>query len=111
MLLREFEDQNPLRVKLTGILSQLRSRAKDTGANEPYSLDALINKLHDADIHLDAEELRDISEEPPLNNLLTIKGSKVLWKGLDSDTEEIDQKKKDDTLDKMAKRASKKPEL
>ena len=108
MLLREFEDQNPLRVKLTGILSQLRSRAKDTGANEPYSLDALIHKLRDADIHLDAQELRDISEEPPLDNLLTIKGNKVLWKGLDSNAQEVDQEKQDKTLDSMAKRAAKK---
>lgn len=108
MRLDEFEDQNPLRVRLTGVVSQLRSRAKDTGASEPYSLDALRNKLHDANINLDDEELREISKNPPLSNLLTIKGDKVLFKGIGYDTEKPEPEKTEKTLDTMSKRAAKK---
>ena len=112
MRLFEFEDDDSLKVKLSGIVRQLQSRAVDTGAKEPYSLTALRNKLHDADINLDDEELRDMLDEPPLKNIIqNIKGDQVYFKGIGPDTEEVDQEKKDSTLDKMAKRASKKPEL
>jgi outer membrane protein OmpA-like peptidoglycan-associated protein len=112
MRLFEFEDDDSLKIKLSGLVRQLRSRAVDTGAKEPYSLTALRNKLQDADINLDDDELRDMLDEPPLKNIIqNIKGDQVYFKGIGPDTEEVDQEKKDSTLDKMAKRASKKPEL
>jgi outer membrane protein OmpA-like peptidoglycan-associated protein len=112
MLLYEFEDDDALRVKLAGIVSQLRSRALDTGAKEPYSLTALRNKLQNAQINLDNEELRDMLDSPPLSNLISnIKGDQVIFKGVGPDKEELDTDQSEKTLDTMAKRAAKKPEL
>jgi hypothetical protein len=112
MRLFEFEDDDSLRVRLAGLVSQLRGRALDTGAKEPYSLAALRNKLHDAEINLDDEELRDMLEDPPLSNLIAnIKGDQVIFKGIGPDTAELDDEQSERTLDTMAKRAAKKPEL
>ena len=113
MRLFEFEDDDSLRVKLTGIVSQLRSRAKDTNFEKPYSLTALKNKLSDADINLDDEEFRDMLEDPPLKNLISnIKGDQVFFKGLgnepvsDQGPDEMEK-----TLDKMSKKATKQDRL
>jgi hypothetical protein len=68
--------------------------------------------LHDAEINLDDEELRDMLDEPPLSNLIAnIKGDQVIFKGIGPDTAELDDKQSERTLDTMAKRAAKKPEL
>jgi hypothetical protein len=51
-------------------------------------------------------------DEPPLSNLISnIKGDQVIFKGIGPDTEELDDEQSEKTLDSMAKRAAKKPEL
>jgi hypothetical protein len=51
-------------------------------------------------------------DEPPLSNLIAnIKGDQVIFKGIGPDTAELDDKQSERTLDTMAKRAAKKPEL
>lgn len=113
MRLFEFEDDDSLRVQLAGIVSQLRSRAKDTNFDKPYSLTALKNKLGDANINLDDEELRDMLEEPPLKNLISnIKGDKVFFKGMGNDpAQDQGPDEMEKTLDKMSKKATKQDRL
>ena len=116
MKLRElFEDVAPadsadeLRVKLVGVLSQLRGRIQDTGANSKITLKAVLSKLRESGITLTAEQLRDMISQPPLKNIIAnITGDEVVFKGqTQSDTAAIDAEQSDATLEKMAKRAAK----
>lgn len=104
-------DDNSMRIKLTGIISQIHAKSKDQGFKKPYSLTALLNILSDAGIPLDEEQFREMVKEDPLKNLISnIKGNKVIFKGdADSDDSEMEEPDADtNVLDKMAKRASKK---
>jgi hypothetical protein len=107
--LYEFAGDDSMRVKLTGIISQIHAKSRDQGFKKPFSLTALLNILGDEGIPLDEEQFREMVKEAPLKNLISnIKGNKVVFKG-DSDTSdsELEEPGADTkVLDKMAKRAA-----
>jgi len=110
MLLFEFDTQDPLRVKLTAVASQLKSRRADTGAKKPMSTDALLTLLRDNEIAVSKEDLYDMIKKAPLKNIIqNISGRDVIFKGgtedKDVDTDQDDDNKKQ--VEKMAAKATK----
>jgi hypothetical protein len=103
-------DDNSLRVKLTGIVSQLIGRLGDTNTKNPYSLKALLTTLNSNGISVSPEQFRNMIEEEPLKNLIAnVQGDNVVFKGQSSSDSEVEAP--DDstsTLKKMANRAEKK---
>lgn len=105
----EFDKSN-LNMRLTGIIGQVHSRIKDQGYTQKYSLDSLLNILNSKDINIDREDFIDMIKNEPLKNMISdIKGDNVIFKGERSDNTDVESPDKSaDTLEKMAKRASKK---
>ena len=112
MRLFEFagDDDNSLRIKLTGIISQLIGRLNDTDTTKPYSLKSLLSTLDHSGISLSPEQFRNMLEEEPLKNLISnIQGDNVIFKGQSSSDSEVEAPDETtDTLKRMAGRAEKK---
>jgi hypothetical protein len=98
-----------LAIAITAIVSQLHSRLRDTGTKHPYSLKALLAKLSDSDIHITAEQFRDMIKSEPLSNLVTnVKGGNVIFRGEpDDQIDAIEPEASTKTLKSMAKKAQK----
>jgi hypothetical protein len=109
MRLFEFADNDPLRVKLIAVASQLKSRISDTNTKEPMSTDALIELLAQNDIEVDKSDLYGMVKKEPLSNIIqNINGQEVLFKGQTSnDTGDLDPGENEKTREKMAKSAMK----
>lgn len=110
MLLVEFMEDDPLRIRLTAVVSQLRARRKDTDTKQPMKVRSLINLLKDNDINVTKHDLFDMIKVAPLKNIIdNIQGENVIFKGEhgEENTADVDSDKTEKTLDKMAKRASK----
>ena len=117
MRLNEFaisEEDDSLRVNLTGIVSQLLGRIQDTGTKKSFSLTAFLNLLSKHGIPIDEDQLRDMVSQEPLKNLISnIKGDQVIFKGGSEDDDgsmdsSMEPEDTTGTLKKMANRASKK---
>ena len=111
MRLYEFIDDDSMRVKLTGIISQIHAKSQDQGFKKPFSLTALLNILNASGIPLDEQQFREMVKEDPLKNLISnIKGNSVIFKGEgDTADDEMEEPGADtNVLDKMAKRAANK---
>lgn len=110
MLLNEFVDDDPLRVSLVAITSQIKSRIADTKAKSSMSTDAFLALLKRNGVILDHSDIYDLVQQPPLSNIIdNISGQKVIFKGQSEDTGET-QKTADShesTVEKMAQRAAK----
>ena len=82
MKLFEFANDDPLRVKLVAVVSQLKSRAQDTNSKEPMSTDALLNILKQNEIEIDPGDIYDLIKKDPLVNVIKdIEDDKVIFKG------------------------------
>lgn len=105
MLIREVTDIN--NEKLVALGQFLIGRADDTGAKKSISIDAFVNMAQSMGINLSATNIRDVSEKPPLNNIIVnITDDEVIFTGANTasaDTMTVDQAEK--TVEKMAKRA------
>jgi hypothetical protein len=105
----EIDDNDPLRVKLTAIVSQLRSEIKKSGFKKPYSLKAMISRLRDQGIAFSEQQFRDMAEQEPLSNLISnIDGDAITFKGTSTDdnNDAIAPGPESKTLEKMADRAA-----
>jgi hypothetical protein len=109
MRLFEFADNDPLRVKLVAVVSQLKSRISDTNTKEPMTTDALIELLAQNDIEVDKADLYDMVKKEPLSNIIqNINGHEVIFKGQTSNDEgDLDPGENEKTREKMAKAAIK----
>lgn len=109
MRIFEIDDNDPLRVKLTAIVSQLRSEIKKSGFKKPYSLKAMISRLRDQGIAFSEQQFRDMAEQEPLSNLISnVDGDTVTFRGTstDDDNDAIAPGPESKTLEKMAGRAA-----
>jgi len=80
MRLFEFADDDPLRVKLTAVSSQLESRFKKV--DQPLPLQQFLDILRKNDIAVDESDLFDIIKKEPLVNIIdSIEGGNVIFKG------------------------------
>lgn len=108
--LYEFETDDHDLVKLTGIVSQIHNRIKDTGYDKKFSLEALLNILRDRELDITPEQFIEMSQNSPLKNIIAnVSGNSIVFKGesdVSTDVEKPDETTS--TLEKMAKRAAKK---
>lgn len=110
--MRLFEVTDVNTTKLAAIGQFLLGRADDTGAKKTISVDTFLGLARDMGIALSASQLRDMAQEPPLNNIIAdIQGNEIIFQGSEEyvpgsdDTMTTDQARA--TVDKMAKRALK----
>lgn len=114
MRITEFEQPQVDQGKLVALAQFLTDRAQDTTAKRVISVPAFLKLAQNMQIPLTGNQLRDLSQRPPLSNLIAnIEGDdatgRVIFKGGDevSDSEmTVDQARV--TVDSMAKRAAKK---
>ena len=93
MRLFEFADDDPLRVKLTGVATQLKSENK-----QPMPLEHFMEILRANQISLDEGDLYDLIKKDPLVNIIdSIEDKKVIFKGQEG------SKELDDSPDENAK--------
>ena len=105
----DFESDDPLRVATTAVLSQIKSDISDTGYKGKFTVKALLSKLADNGVKLTHADLLELVKEEPWSNLIAdIKGDKVVFKGEPDEHSANEQPDETaDTMDRMAKRASK----
>jgi hypothetical protein len=97
MRLYEFED--PLRVKLVALASQLEADAKDDNFQTVVTTDDLIGYFRDNGLVLDKSDIYNMVKNPPLNNIIdNIKDDQVIFKG-----QQVDQEDSPDEQEKIVK--------
>lgn len=108
MKLFEFVDDNPVRINLISVLSQLKERIKSSDQSE-FRTDDLIELLRDNEVYIDREGLTDLVTREPLNNIIkNINGDVVQFVGVESDSvDSPDKSESERTVKNMAKRAIK----
>jgi hypothetical protein len=107
MKLFEFVDDDPLRVKLTAVCSQLKDQVIKSG--KTLSTDEFIAKLQQHGISLDPSDLFDLIKKEPLKNIIAdISGHTVIFKGQSGEMDVgSDEDKNRETISNMAKKALK----
>jgi hypothetical protein len=81
MRLFEFADDDPLRVKLTGVAMQLKTQAEESG--QPMPLDEFLGILNDNGISVDPSDVFDLIKKEPLVNIVdSIENKQVVFKGM-----------------------------
>lgn len=109
----DFENDDPLRVATTAVLSQIKSDIDDSAYKGKFTVKALLSKLRDNGVKISHAQLIELVKEEPWSNLISnVKGSDVMFKG--EPDEHSGSEEPDDTsgtMDKMAKRAAKKQEM
>ncbi len=95
--------------KLTALAQFVSERSKETNAEIGISIDAFIELAHGMGVSMARDDLYDLVEQPPLNNLIKdISKGKVIFQGQDSEqAEEMPADEAEKIVSKMAKRASK----
>jgi hypothetical protein len=103
MRLFEFAENDPLRVKLTTVASQLESDYQNS--NEPLSLDDFLTILRTEGVSIDKSDIYDIIKKEPLVNIIdSIEQGNVIFKGQVNDQGEPEPSENEKTLQQMASR-------
>jgi len=104
MRLFEFADDDPLRVKLTGVATQLKSNS-----SEPMPLDQFVEILRSNKISIDDDDIYDIIKKEPLVNIIQdIESKQVVFKGQQGEMEEPRPDENEQIRQQMAKKQSNK---
>lgn len=119
MKLYEFDFGTNDETVLSGVVGMILNRIKDTGYKNDYSLKTVLGALQDRGLDVDEDLFVKMSQNSPLNNIIDhIDNGKIIFKGqsdgrvsTDSIPDEQDEAEQQaDTLERMAKRATKKRE-
>lgn len=80
MRLFEFDDRDPLRVKLMAVSNQLKEKLRNSPRT--MSTDEFLNHLKSYDIVLDKPDLFDIVKKEPLVNIVdNVNDDEIIFKG------------------------------
>jgi hypothetical protein len=80
MRLFEFAQDDPLRVKLTAVASQLESRFKNQ--DQPLPLELFLDILRKSHVAVSEDDIYDIIKKEPLVNIIdSIEGGNIVFKG------------------------------
>jgi galactitol-specific phosphotransferase system IIB component len=110
MFLYELEEQLDFSPRLVAITNQLKQYFDKKGYPENFTVDDLLSYFAKYDIIIDTDDLYNMIQNPPLKDLISnIQGGKVVFVGQKDTKPDIDipDKKTDDVVKKMAKRAMK----
>jgi hypothetical protein len=109
---------SPTGMELAAIAEFLMGRAEDTGAPLKISANAFINMARAQGISLGVAQLKNLAQQPPLNNFIAnIDGdnqtAQIIFKGAEPEVDDSDitPDQARSTVDKMAKRAASKKSL
>ena len=103
MRLFEFADDDPLRVKLAAVSSQLKA-----DSSQPMPIDKFMEILRSNKISIDEDDLFDIIKKEPLVNIIQdIEDKQVVFKGQQGDIEEPGPDENEKIRQSMAKAALK----
>jgi hypothetical protein len=116
MKLYEFDSDVSHETILSGVIGMMLNRIKDTGYNNHYSVKTVLDALHKRGMDVDEELFAKMIENPPLSKVVSIKDGELIFKDEnDSDLsvdnfsdKESEAEHQANTLEKMAKRATKK---
>jgi hypothetical protein len=110
MLIQEVEGMD--NGKLAALASFLMNRAKDSNVEKVFPLDSFVKLANQMGVAVDRDSVRDLSQRPPLNNLITnVTDKEVVFKGAEQPDAGVPPMGVDQaqaTVDRMAKRAAKK---
>jgi hypothetical protein len=110
MLLIEMEQRPDFTPRLVAVTNQLEQFFEKNGYPENMTVDQLLTHFSKYDIILDVNDLYNMIQNPPLDSIISnIQGDLIVFVGQDGNTDspEIPDEEKDDTVEKMAKRAMK----
>lgn len=114
MLIFEVDaDLDPEPSKLLGLVEFLAGRANDTAAKKQINASTFIDMAQQLGINITANNLGDMVDRPPLNNVLEPyqpASGVVVFKGGEPTDIKMPVDKAQDIVAKMAKRAGKKGE-
>jgi len=117
MKINEVFSQQPDIARVTALADFLTGRAEDRSAPQKISTGAFLNLAKDMGVNLTLDQLKNISQQPPLSDVIrNVENDNVIFKTVDNtDNEEpnttLDTEKAKSIVDKMAKRANKKKGL
>jgi hypothetical protein len=110
MRLKEFAGSETQDGRLAALAEFLLGRADDAGSNKKISTTAFISLAQNLGISLNDSQLRDLSQKPPLSNLISnVTDTEVMFRGSEDEVTSgmsVDQARA--TVDSMAKSATKK---
>jgi len=108
MRLFEFDNADPLRVKLMAVSSQLESEHKNSG--EPLPLDTFLRILRKNGVSIDESDIYDIIKKEPLVNIIdSIENHTVIFKGEHVDNEPQGPDENQKIIQQMASKQASKP--
>jgi len=109
MRISEMQDSGPDMGKITALSQFLISRAEDTAAQKKISVPSFLKLAGDMGISLTQDQLIDMIQRPPLNNLISdIQNNEIMFKGNETAASVMPVDQARATVDAMAKRAAKK---
>jgi hypothetical protein len=110
MRLNEFVGSQNQDARLAALAEFLVGRADDSGSSKKISTTAFINLARNMGISLNDTQLRDLSQKPPLNNIISnVTDTEIIFSGSEDEVTSgmsVDQARA--TVDSMAKSATKK---
>jgi hypothetical protein len=108
-------EASPTGMELAAIAEFLMGRAEDTGAPLKISANAFVNMARNKGISISVAQLRNLAQQPPLNNFITNvdgdnQNAQIVFKGAEPEVDDSDMTPDQarSTVDKMAKRAANK---
>jgi hypothetical protein len=108
MRLFEFDNNDPLRVKLTAVTSQLQSDLQNANSEDPMSTNAFLQLLNQNDIIIDKSDIYDIIKKEPLVHFIKdIEDDKVIFRGQVLAKQPTDPDESEQIVAQMAKKAAK----
>lgn len=109
MRIYEFAGDDPYRVKLSGIVNQIKSDWERSNTESPLKTSALINILGKNGIVLTKDQLFDMIKQDPLKNIIkNISGEKVTFFGQEEEpTKNIDSDQSEKIVKDLAKKSLK----
>lgn len=88
-IIKEDNEDDPLKVKITSILSQLKARQRESGAKNNYSVDSVLNILGKDGVHISKDDLYDIIKNDPVKNIISDFDKGIRFKGIDKDNKSL----------------------
>ena len=93
--------------KLVALGEFLLARAADTDARRKISVATFLQLANNQGINISQDQLMTMAQQPPLNNIIQdIQGDEIVFKGAEEPAPNMTVDQAQQTVDRMAKRAS-----
>jgi hypothetical protein len=97
MFLSEIAEPDPKITRLVTIVNQLKTDVDNGKIKSDWTVDQLLNYFRKYDIIIDKNDLYKMIKKPPLKNAISnIQGDKLVFKGQEGETPDIESTTPDD---------------